>query len=188
MIASSQNQQPARFAGEVPKHRIRTRRLAALALSALAATQAGPAGAAPLPTHGNASVALASQPPASVPGSASGTGSSRALVRVPLPSYFTVELAADGSVLADGARLGARAELEPAAREAVSRGEFAGAVLFGDAARAAPELAELAAVLGRAGFASVRQVGRSAPWELSALGRAERARADQERQRLVAGE
>jgi hypothetical protein len=59
-------------------------------------------------------------------------------------------------------------------------------VLFGDAARSAPELAALAAILEQAGFASVRQVGRGAPLELSAPARAERARAEKERQRLVA--
>ena len=198
MAASSQNRQSARFGRQAPKCRGRRRLVAALALSALLDTPTRPAGAAPPPANAKANVALGPQPPASVPGhgsgsgsgsgsgAASGSGSSRALVRVPLPSYFTVELLADGSVLADGARLGARAELGPAAREAVSRGEFAGAVLFGDAARSAPELAALAVVLERAGFASVRQVGRSAPLELSALARAERVRAEKERQRLVA--
>jgi len=155
--------------------------LAALPLS-LSALPAAPAGAAPpAATDGNASAAVTA-PPASVPGRAPG----RALVRVPLPSYFTVELSAEGVLVADGVRLAARGELERAAREAVSKGEFAGAVLFGDGARPASELAEIAALLERAGFASVRQVGRSAPLELSAFARAEKARAEKARQRLVA--
>jgi len=181
MAASSQKRQPARFGREALRRLARSPLLAALALWALSAVQARPAGAAPSrASNGNATAAVAAPPPASVPASSPG----RALVRVPLPSYFTVELSAEGLLVADGVRLGARTELERAAREAVSRGEFAGAVLFGDAARPASELAELAAVLERAGFASVRQVGRSAPFELSARGQAERA--EKARQRLVA--
>jgi len=180
MAASSQKRQPARFGREALRRLARYPVLAAAPLWALSAVQARPAGAAPSgASNANANAAVAAPPPASVPAS-----TPRTLVRVPLPSYFTVELSAEGALVADGVRLGARTELERAAREAVSRGEFAGAVLFGDAARSASELAALAAVLERAGFASVRLVGRSAPFELSARGQAERA--EKARQRLVA--
>ena len=149
----------------------RRRLVAALALSAMLGLPTRPVGAAPPPTNAKANVVLGPQHPASVPGSGSGSGSrpapgsgsSRALVRVPLPSYFTVELLADGSVLADGARLGARAELGSAAREAVSRGEFR----RGRAVRRCGTL--------RAGVGRARGRARTGGFCLRAASRAKRA-------------
>jgi hypothetical protein len=106
-----------------------------------------------------------------------------------LPSYFTVEVASDGALFADGAPLGSAAELDALARTAASSGSFTGAVLFADARGGAAE--EVAGVLRRAGFATLVEARRGAPAELSPRGRAERERAERERvrqakQRLVA--
>jgi hypothetical protein len=121
--------------------------------------------------------AVSAAPPESAPASAPD--------RTPLPSYFTVELGTAGALFADGSPLAGNAELEQAARDALGRGGFAGAVLFGDAG-SGPALDAVADLLRRAGFQQVVDVRRSAPRELSALARAERERQRRERQRLVA--
>jgi hypothetical protein len=110
--------------------------------------------------------------------------------RAPLPSYFTVEVGPNGALFADGSALANPGELEPLAHTAASSGGFAGAVLFADA-RAGAAADEVAGVLRRAGFGALVEARRSAPPELSPLGRAERERAERERarqarQRLIA--
>ncbi|MEO8179363.1 MAG: hypothetical protein ABI895_11080 [Deltaproteobacteria bacterium] len=124
-------------------------------------------------------------PAASAPPAEPAAAPASALERASLPSYFTVEVAAAGALFADGAALASSLELEPVARAAAARGSFEGAVLFGDA-RSGAAFAAALEVLRRAGFATLVEVRRSAPVELSALARAERERARRGRQRLIA--
>jgi hypothetical protein len=153
----------------------------AVPLAAERAAAAEPsATTAPVPPPGTAA------PGPSVPTAPSAPATQHA----PLPSYFTVEVGPNGAVFADGAALGGAAELEPLARTAASSGGFAGAVLFADA-RAGAAADEAAGVLRRSGFSTLVEARRSAPPELSPLGRAERERAERERarqarQRLIA--
>jgi hypothetical protein len=81
-----------------------------------------------------------------------------------LPRLFTVELRRDGSLFADGGRLGAMAELGPLAHRSATRGAFSGAVVF---AERAPDRRRLVELLQRQGFAQVQGVERAAPRELA---------------------
>ena len=163
----------------------------ALAASSRAEPVSAPAGvpvanwsASPAPAAGSP---LANEPAAAptVPAPAGSAPAASAVPadRAPLPSYFTVELAASGELFADGSALGSLAELEPVAHEASVHGGFAGAVLFADM-RAGSSAEAVAESLRRAGFATLLEARRSAPPELSPLVRAERAR--RARQRLIA--
>jgi hypothetical protein len=96
-----------------------------------------------------------------------------------------VEVGAAGALSADGAALASAEELETAARAAVARGSFAGAVLFADP-RSGAAFDAMREVLRRAGFTTLVEARRSAPPELSVLLRAERERARHARQRLIA--
>lgn len=149
----------------------------AVAVWALPGVLAAPAHAEPVSAPASTPVAIAPAEPA--PAAASPPE------RAPLPSYFTVEVAAAGALSADGVFVANAAELEPVAQAAAARGTFAGAVLFGDARSGAAFDAALE-VLRRAGFTTLVEARRSAPAELSALARAERERARRARQRLIA--
>ena len=149
---------------------------------------------APTPSGPSAPVALAanSEPfTAPVPAApAAPPAPPSAAERASLPSYFTVEVGPSGALFADGSPIGNAAELDPLARTAATSGSFVGAVLFADA-RAGAAADEVAGVLRRAGFGTLVEARRSAPPELSPLGRAERERAERERarqarQRLIA--
>ena len=102
-----------------------------------------------------------------------------------IAELLTVEVGPSGALFADGSALANAAELEPLARTAAASGSFAGAVLFADG-RAGAAADEVAGVLRRVGFGTLMEARRSAPPELSPLGRAERERARQARQRLIA--
>jgi hypothetical protein len=84
-----------------------------------------------------------------------------------LPRQFSVEVARDGVLFADGTRLGARSELERWAQRAIAGSRFAGAVVFGDEEHDAAAITEVMDVLRRVGF-EVRRAARPAPAELSA--------------------
>jgi hypothetical protein len=85
-----------------------------------------------------------------------------------LPRQFTVELTRDGAIFADGARVRTIEDIEDRARRAIAAPTFfAGAAVFSELPDEA-RLAGVSAALKRAGFATVRSVGRAAPPELSA--------------------
>lgn len=109
-------------------------------------------------------VALAHTAAGAEPSPSGGTSAGTRAAGQRLPSQFTVELRRDGTLFADGVRLGAASELAPLAERAVARGTFSGAAVF---AERAPDRRRLGEVLERAGFASVRSVERGAPPELT---------------------
>ncbi|HVZ31658.1 MAG TPA: hypothetical protein VG963_04485 [Polyangiaceae bacterium] len=127
-------------------------------------------------------------PPAAASAAASSANAPVVASKGALPSYFTVELAPDGTLFADGAALPSPERLDAAARAAAESGRFVGAALFGEPARAANELTELHQRLSRAGFAEVLDVGRRAPQELSVASKLERDQRQHRvaRERLVA--
>jgi hypothetical protein len=127
-------------------------------------------------------------PPAAASSAAASASAPGAAAKGALPSYFTVELAPDGTLFADGAPLPSPERLDAAARSAAESGRFVGAALFGEPARAANELTELHQRLTRAGFAEVLDVGRRAPQELSVASKLERDQRQHRaaRERLVA--
>jgi hypothetical protein len=106
--------------------------------------------------------------PASAPVNPLGAPAAAQASRAALPRQFTVELAPNGDVIADGSRLGAATELEFWARRAAASRAFAGAVLFSDRAADDLRVRQLHELLERVGLQPVRSVRRSAPSELGA--------------------
>jgi hypothetical protein len=86
-------------------------------------------------------------------------------VQAALPRQFTVELAPDGDVIADGSRLGEATELEFWARRAAASRAFAGSVLFSDRPADDLRVRQLHELLERVGLQPVRSVRRAAPSE-----------------------